>query len=85
MRRGKREVHELRLNFYQRAKLANAFKWRLIENGVERKVADEVTQSLVVDLSANRGTVPEAPATVTSVKPAAVRALNSSPVRIDMP
>ena len=28
------EVHGLGLNFYQRAKLANAFKWRLIENGI---------------------------------------------------
>jgi tetratricopeptide (TPR) repeat protein len=49
------EVRSLRLNFYQRAKLANAFKWRLIENGVERKLADEVTQSLVLDMSMNRG------------------------------
>jgi tetratricopeptide (TPR) repeat protein len=48
------EVRNLRLNFYQRAKLANAFKWRLIENGVERKVADEVTQSLVLDLLTKR-------------------------------
>jgi len=45
------EVRDLRLNFYQRAKLANAFKWKLLENGIERRVADEVTQSLVLDLS----------------------------------
>jgi tetratricopeptide (TPR) repeat protein len=48
------EVHGLGLNFYQRAKLANAFKWRLIENGVEKKVAHEVTQFLVVDISTDR-------------------------------
>ncbi len=48
------EVHGLGLNFYQRAKLANAFKWKLIENGVEKKVAHEVTQFLVVDISAAR-------------------------------
>jgi tetratricopeptide (TPR) repeat protein len=48
------EVHGLGLNFYQRAKLANAFKWKLIENGVEKKVAHEVTQFLVVDISAGR-------------------------------
>ena len=48
------EVQGLRLNFYQRAKLANAFKWRLIENGVEKKVAHEVTQFLVVDISGTR-------------------------------
>jgi Flp pilus assembly protein TadD len=39
------------LNFYKRAKLANSFKWRLIENGVERATADEVTQTLVLSLS----------------------------------
>ena len=47
------EVRNLGLNFYQRAKFANAFKWRLIENGIERKVADEVTQSLVLEISMN--------------------------------
>jgi tetratricopeptide (TPR) repeat protein len=41
------------LNYYKRAKLANSFKWRLIENGVERATADEVTQSLVLNLSLN--------------------------------
>jgi tetratricopeptide (TPR) repeat protein len=42
------------LNFYKRAKLANSFKWRLIESGVERATADEVTQALVLSLSVNR-------------------------------
>jgi tetratricopeptide (TPR) repeat protein len=41
------------LNFYKRAKLANSFKWRLIENGVERSTADAVTQTLVLNLSVN--------------------------------
>jgi tetratricopeptide (TPR) repeat protein len=39
------------LNFYKRAKLANSFKWRLIENGVARATADEATQELVLNLS----------------------------------
>lgn len=42
------------LNFYKRAKLANSFKWRLIENGVARATADEVTQTLVLNMSVNR-------------------------------
>ena len=42
------------LNFYKRAKLANSFKWRLIENGVERAAADEITQTLVLSLSINK-------------------------------
>jgi tetratricopeptide (TPR) repeat protein len=49
-----REVRSLRLNFYKKAKFANSFKWRLLENGVDKAVADEVTQRLVLHLSANQ-------------------------------
>ena len=45
------EVRDLKLNLFQRAKLANAFKWKLIENGIEAAVASEVTECLVMDLS----------------------------------
>jgi tetratricopeptide (TPR) repeat protein len=51
LRRADSEVRPLQLNFYKKAKFANSFKWRLIEKGVARDVADEVTQSLVVHLS----------------------------------
>jgi tetratricopeptide (TPR) repeat protein len=51
LQRADREVRPLQLNFYKKAKFANSFKWRLIENGVARKIADGVTQSLVVHLS----------------------------------
>jgi Flp pilus assembly protein TadD len=51
LQRADREVWTLRLNFYKKAKFANSFKWRLIENGMERKVADEVTQALILHLS----------------------------------
>ena len=70
VKRARGEVLDLKLNLYQRAKLANAFKWKLIENGIERKLADEVTQSLVMDLSTNRGAVPEAAETATAGEPA---------------
>jgi tetratricopeptide (TPR) repeat protein len=62
MRRADREVGSLRLNFYKRAKLANSFKWRLLEKGVEKKFADEVTQALVMHLMAapNGASAPEA-------------------------
>src|ERR1700685_1215832 len=46
------EIQGLRLNFYKKAKFANAFKWRLLENGVGQATADELTQSLVLHLSA---------------------------------
>ena len=51
LQRADREVRPLQLNFFKKAKFANAFKWRLIENGVARTIADNVTQSLVVHLS----------------------------------
>ena len=54
LRRADSEVRPLQLNFYKKAKFANSFKWRLIENGVARKTADEVTQALVVHLSKNQ-------------------------------
>jgi Flp pilus assembly protein TadD len=51
LQRADRDVRTLELNFYQRARFANAFKWRLIDSGVKREVADDVTQSLIVHLS----------------------------------
>ena len=53
LRRADSEVRPLHLNFYKKAKFANSFKWRLIENGVARETADGVTQSLVLHLSQN--------------------------------
>ncbi len=49
--RAAREVRPLQLNFYQKARFANSFKWKLIENGVESGVADGVTESLIMHLS----------------------------------
>ncbi len=51
LQRADSEVRPLRLNFYKKAKFANSFKWRLLESGVAREVADGVTQSLVLHLS----------------------------------
>jgi tetratricopeptide (TPR) repeat protein len=45
------EVRPLRLNIYKKARFLNSFKWRLIENGIARALADDVTQSLVLHLS----------------------------------
>jgi tetratricopeptide (TPR) repeat protein len=57
LRRADSEVRPLQLNFYKKAKFANSFKWRLIENGVARATADEVTQSLVLHLSQSQNSV----------------------------
>jgi tetratricopeptide (TPR) repeat protein len=51
LRRADSEVRPLQLNFYKKAKFANSFKWRLIENGIAKEIADEVTQSVIVHLS----------------------------------
>jgi hypothetical protein len=40
----------LDLNFFKRAKLANSFKWRLLEKGIEKELANELTQALVMRL-----------------------------------
>jgi hypothetical protein len=45
------EVRPLRLNFYKRAKLANSFKWKLLQNGVEPGLVDELTRILLVRLA----------------------------------
>ena len=41
----------LKLNVFKRAKLANSFKWRLLEKGVEQELVDELTQALVLRLT----------------------------------
>src|SRR5258707_402572 len=55
LRQADHKIHALRLNIYKRAKFANSFKWRLLENGVEREIADDVTQRLLLLLSLNQG------------------------------
>src|ERR1700733_3061748 len=59
LRRADNDVRPLRLNFYKKAKFANSFKWRLIENGVAKATADEVTERLVLHLSQNQTLAPE--------------------------
>src|SRR6516164_6590113 len=49
------ETRPLKLNLLKRAKLANSFKWRLLEKGVEREIVDELTRALVLRLSPNQG------------------------------
>ena len=36
-----RDARPLKLNLFQRAKLANSFKWRLLEKGIEAQVAGD--------------------------------------------
>jgi tetratricopeptide (TPR) repeat protein len=50
------------LNFFKKARFANSFKWRLLENGIERRTADRVTHSLLVHLSRRPAARDEPPA-----------------------
>lgn len=52
--RADQQVHEFkmreRVNFYQRAKLANAFLWTLKDGGCSREYADKLTEWLTLRL-----------------------------------
>jgi hypothetical protein len=45
------DARPLRLGMFRRAKLANTFKWRLLEKGVDPAVADQLTKLLLIQLS----------------------------------
>jgi hypothetical protein len=46
-----RDARPLRLNLYKRAKLANTFKWKLLQNGMEPDLVNELTRLLLVRLA----------------------------------
>jgi tetratricopeptide (TPR) repeat protein len=51
LRRAGSDARLAALNFYKKARFANSFKWRLLENGVQPGTADQVTHSLVVHIT----------------------------------
>jgi Tfp pilus assembly protein PilF len=51
LRRAVHQGRSLQLNFYKRAQFANAFKWRLLEKGIDADIANEWTQTLVLEIS----------------------------------
>jgi tetratricopeptide (TPR) repeat protein len=53
LQRVDRDARPLQLNLFKRAKLANSFKWRLLEKGVDKDLVDELTQALVLRLTAD--------------------------------
>jgi tetratricopeptide (TPR) repeat protein len=53
-----RKARPLQLNLFKRAKLANSFKWRLLEKGVERAIVEELTRALVLRLSTGQAASP---------------------------
>jgi len=61
LQRVDREARPLKLNLFKRAKLANSFKWRLLEKGVEQQLVDELTQALVLRLTGDQAAHKTAP------------------------
>jgi len=56
------EARPLRLGMFRRAKLANTFKWRLLDSGIDPALADDLTQMLLLRLSTGAADAePEAP------------------------
>jgi hypothetical protein len=53
------EVVPMRLGMFRRAKLANTFKWHLLENGFEPALVDELTRMLLVRLSMKPAAPPD--------------------------
>jgi tetratricopeptide (TPR) repeat protein len=54
LQRVDREARPLKLNIFRRATLANSFKWRLLEKGVEKELVEELTRALVLRLTTGR-------------------------------
>ena len=50
-----RDVRPLRLGIFRRAKLANTFKWRLLESGVDVAIADKLTKLLLLQIAQKPG------------------------------
>ena len=46
------ELDSRKLNFYRRVRFANAFRWRLLEKGVTAETAHDITQTLLINISA---------------------------------
>jgi tetratricopeptide (TPR) repeat protein len=51
LQRVDRDARPLELNLFKRAKLANSFKWRLLEKGLDKELVEELTQALVLRLT----------------------------------
>jgi tetratricopeptide (TPR) repeat protein len=54
LQRVDQETRSLKLNVFKRAKLANSFKWRLLEKGVDKPLVEELTHALVLRLTTGK-------------------------------
>ena len=70
-----RDARPLQFGMFRRAKFASSFKWRLLDNGVDLALADELTRMLMLRLAADN---PD-PTSVAHREPAPALAPESSP------
>ena len=77
LKRVDHETRALRLNIINRAMIANSFKWRLLEKGVEREMAGELTQALVVRLSSKEAGNGNTAHAIRATEPPARRSRNN--------
>jgi tetratricopeptide (TPR) repeat protein len=54
LQRVAKEARPLRLNLFKRAKLLGSFKWKLLEHGVDKSTAEELTHMVLMQLSGLR-------------------------------
>ncbi|HJS90483.1 MAG TPA: sulfotransferase [Steroidobacteraceae bacterium] len=73
LQRVAREAGSLKLNLFKRAKLLNSFKWRLLERGVDRSTADQLTELVLLQLSGGSLGLRPAGGSQTSVEQASSR------------
>lgn len=74
LQRVAREVGPRKLNLFKRAKLLNAFKWRLREHGLSASEADELTQMVLFQLyGSHKKILAPAPATTADSTHASAR------------
>jgi tetratricopeptide (TPR) repeat protein len=69
LRRADTDPRLVGLNFFKKARFANSFKWRLLENGIAPQTANRVTHSLIVHLSRRPSALGEGPAPGEDVAP----------------
>jgi tetratricopeptide (TPR) repeat protein len=68
LQRVDRETRPLKLNIFRRASLANSFKWRLLEKGIDKSLVEQLTQALVLRLTTRLPHVPHAEQSAASAK-----------------
>ena len=80
--RAGKELRARKLDFYKRVRFANAFKWRLLENGVEPEVAHDITQTLLITAFVPSAADHDAEPATSHSPPAAAKPASRKPLEV---